>query len=131
MKLAYITVRTPLGPAESYLLPEMLALLNHLELLIVPTRPRESIPDRDGELLKSHCLRVPMFSLAVLLKFLLYSVAHPWSILRLSAALIWHTHSFSILIKNLAVLPKGVYLANIFRNRKVNHIHAHWGWTHR
>jgi colanic acid/amylovoran biosynthesis glycosyltransferase len=127
MKLAYITVKSPLGKSESFLLAEMLELRRHCELLIAPLRPEKSIFSQEAFPLESNCLRTPLLNAQIALGFLLFSLTHILVIWTLLADLTRHSRSPSTLMKNLAVLPKAVYLAKVFARQKVSHIHAHWG----
>lgn len=129
MKLAYVTVKSPFSKSENFLLAEMLELRKNGELLIAPLRPDSSIHGQEARALEPDCLRIPLLNAEIVLGFLFFALTHPGMMWTLIAALIRHSRSPSVLMKNLAVLPKGVYLARVFTRQKVEHIHAHWGST--
>ncbi|MBI4284251.1 MAG: glycosyltransferase [Chloroflexi bacterium] len=129
MKLAYITVSSPFGNIENFFLPEMLELRKHTNLLIAPLRPGDSIPNPEAVALGPHCHRISLLHPMVILRSLLFLIMHPIVVLILSARLIRYSRSIRIALKNFAVLPKGIYLAKVFSDYGIDHIHSHWGST--
>jgi colanic acid/amylovoran biosynthesis glycosyltransferase len=71
---------------------------------------------------------LPLFSGQIFLAFLKTAVMKPhlWKVL---TDILRHSRTPRILIKNLAVVPKAVFIADLLRQAKVRHIHAHWGST--
>jgi len=129
MKVAYITAHAPYGPGETFVLEEMLAMAEiGVDLVIIPRNPSKVVFHKDAQRLLNNTLWLPLLNREILLVFLgallsrlrLWQVI--WSILR-------HSPSPKILIKNLAVLPKSVFIASRLMKEKVEHIHAHWGST--
>ena len=48
---------------------------------------------------------------------------------RIIGTILRRSRTRKIAAKNLAILPKAVFVANLLRNKRVEHIHAHWGST--
>jgi glycosyltransferase involved in cell wall biosynthesis len=129
MKIAYITAHTPFGKGETFVLEEMFALAElGLELLIVPRNPPKEVFHDSARQLLDRTVWLPLFSGRILLAFLKAAVLKRrfWKVL---ADIFRHSRTPRILVKNLAVIPKAVFIADLFREAKVQHIHAHWGST--
>jgi colanic acid/amylovoran biosynthesis glycosyltransferase len=129
MKIAYITAHAPFGKGETFVLEEMFAVADlGVELLIVPRNPpKETLHDLGRQLL-DRAVWLPLFSGQIFLAFLKTAVMKPhlWKVL---TDILRHSRTPRILIKNLAVVPKAVFIADLLRQAKVRHIHAHWGST--
>jgi len=128
MKIAYITAQTPWGKAESFILEEMLEVKRQeIDLLIIPRNPPKEIFHKEAEKLLENAVRSPLMNFKIAFIFLksLLDISF-WKIL---GALIEHSRNPLILIKNLAVLPKGIFIAEIIQKGNIEHIHAHWGST--
>jgi len=129
MTIAYITAHTPFGKGETFVLEEIFALAElGVELLIVPRNsPKEVFHDLGRQLL-DRTVWLPLFSGRILLAFLKAAALKRrlWEIL---ADILHHSRTPRILVKNLAVVPKAVFIANLLCQAKVQHIHAHWGST--
>ena len=129
MKIAYITAHTPFGKGETFVLEEMLALAElGVELLIVPRNPPKKVFHDHGRQLLDRAVWLPLFSRRIFLTFLKSAAREPrlWKVL---ADIFRHSRTLRILAKNLAVVPKAVFIADLFQKAKVQHIHAHWGST--
>jgi len=128
LRLAYFTVRAPMGPGEAFIVTEMAALLRQkdVDLLIVPLRPNSSPSHgKETEDLVQRTLRMPLFSGKILLGFL----KGFWQAPRKTLSVIYNVLKASrpgVTFKNLILLPKAIYLSQILKNYNVEHIHAHW-----
>lgn len=129
MKIAYITAQAPWGKGEAFILEEMLGLQDRgVDLLIIPRNPPKALFHQEAQQLLANAVWLPLINLrmiVVLLKALLIR-ASLWKILK---HIIKHSRTFWVLIKNLAILPKGVFIAKMLRKENTCHIHAHWGST--
>lgn len=128
-RVVYVTARLPFGEGEPFIVPEVLELVEGgCDVLVVPTRADERIADDDARELLPRTVSVSLCSPQVLwaaLRELLRSparVARAWTLL-------FRGRSVGILLKNHAVLAKGLWLARHARQRGVTHIHAHWAGT--
>jgi glycosyltransferase involved in cell wall biosynthesis len=129
MKIAYITAHTPFGKGETFVLEEMLALADlGVELLIVPRNPPKEVFHDSARQLLDRTIWLPLFSGRIFLACLKAAVLKRrfWKVL---ADIFHYSRTLWILIKNLAIIPKAVFIADLFREAKVQHIHAHWGST--
>ncbi|HPU44344.1 MAG TPA: glycosyltransferase family 4 protein [Dictyoglomaceae bacterium] len=107
----------------------MLALKEQgVDLLIAPRNPTKEIFHKDGYLLKESTIWLPLINIKMFLIFFLYLILKPrlwiviWKIFR-------NSRNFRMLIKNLVVLPKSIYLLKFLKGKDIQHIHAHWGST--
>ncbi|MBP8692165.1 MAG: glycosyltransferase family 4 protein [Sedimentibacter sp.] len=129
MKIAYITAQAPWGRGETFIIDEMLALKKAgTELLIIPRNPPKEVFHSDAVPLLTAAHQVPLISFNVVWHFIASLMMKPnlWWIL---SSIIRHSRSFSLLLKNFAVVPKGVFCARLLKKAGINHIHAHWGST--
>ncbi|MCX6229763.1 MAG: glycosyltransferase family 4 protein [Bacteroidia bacterium] len=127
MKLFYITASFPFGSGESFLIPEIKALRNEsVNIIVVPLFPRGALRN-DWENLPGRIFLEKLISLKILNCFLLFSCFHPISLYKLIVLL--KDSTFSQFFKNLAILPKSVWISSIIKAEKPDHIHVHWGST--
>jgi colanic acid/amylovoran biosynthesis glycosyltransferase len=128
-RVVYVTARLPFAEGEPFIVPEVLQLVEDgCDVLVVPTRTEDRIADDDARELLPRTVTVSLWSPHVAwaaLRELLLSparVARTWGLL-------FRSRSVGILLKNHAVLAKGLWLARHARERGVMHIHAHWAGT--
>lgn len=129
--IVYITVKAPYGRlGETYILPEMLAIKEECEgLLILPRDRSHEFFHTNAKGLVDNVVSCPLLNLSVaksLLKTILY---RPVVFLGSLLNIVLKSRNLQIALKNLAVLPKSVYLSGIVQKKKVHHIHAHYGST--
>jgi glycosyltransferase involved in cell wall biosynthesis len=130
-KIAYITAATPFGPQETFILTEMLALLETgADILIIP---RDKAHDRlfhsKAAPLFEHAIGLPLIDVAILKAFLKYMLNSPIACLGIINSVCFGARNTKIALKNLAVLPKAFYVAALLSSENVSHIHAHWAST--
>jgi len=129
MKIAYITAQTPYGKGEAFILEEMLAMFElGVHIVIIPRKPPKEVFHKEGEKLLDDTIWLPLLDKRIFFYFLkaLLSELHVW---RIIGTILHRSRIWKIAAKNLAILPKAVFVANLLRNRGVEHIHAHWGST--
>jgi len=130
IKIAYITTQLPWGHKEHFvILEEMLALKDlEVELLVIPRNPSKKIFHKEAKYLLNNSMHLPIVNIITLFVFLYHLFMNPkiWEII---IFLFRYSRNVYVLIKNLVVLPKAVYLSDIIKREKVKHIHAHWGST--
>ncbi|HUO29939.1 MAG TPA: glycosyltransferase [Bryobacteraceae bacterium] len=127
MKIIYVTARLPYGADEAFIIPEIRQLQESgHEVLIVPrscggplVHGRELVKYASIETLASR--RVCRTAAGVLLKARGRALAALWP---LNAS-----RSLSIALKNVAVIPKALWLADVAAVWKADHIHCHWAGT--
>lgn len=129
MKILYITAQTPWGKGETFILEEMLNMkYQGVNLLIIPRNPPKEIFHKEAIKLLENAVWLPLINLKMIIIFLVSILSKPclWKIL---FSILRYSRSWRIMIKNLVVLPKGVFIANMIKNDNIDHIHAHWGST--
>jgi glycosyltransferase involved in cell wall biosynthesis len=127
MRLIYVTAYLPDGNSEAFIVPEIEALtrLGH-EILVVPRSPGGGVVHGEGLVAISR--REPLFSQRVLTAALRGSAADPVRALS-AVACACRSRSAWLAMKNLAVLPKALWLASVARLWGAEHIHCHWSGT--
>lgn len=128
MRLLYVTSSMPHGAGEGFLFPEVAELVARgVELKIVPMYPRGRVMHAVGARIADLTVAEGILSAAVVLSSL--KVIRKWPIRVLRAFALILTAKPKLLLKNLAVFPKGLWLAWLSREWGANHIHAHWAST--
>lgn len=129
MRIAYITAYTPYGRGETFVLDEMLMMAElGVDLVIVPRNPPREVFHKEAQKLLNQTIWLPLLDGLILFRFLQAISLRPrlWRVLW---NVIINSRPLKILVKNLAVIPKAVFVAVLFKQRGVEHIHAHWGST--
>ncbi len=126
MRILYITACMPFGNAETFVIGEIAELLRRHEVLIVPRSPGK--PGPHATWLVPFSRRERLCSWRVLFGAARAFARKP----RESAAslkCLLHSSSPRTFLRNLAVAPKGLWLAGIAAEWKADHIHCHWAGT--
>jgi colanic acid/amylovoran biosynthesis glycosyltransferase len=129
VRIIYVTSSMPYGPAETFLISEVEEVRKQgHEVLVVPMYPRGSVLHTDAKPLLEYVCAQPLLSPPIAKGAAEAFVQDP---LRTFRALSWlfRGRSAKVLLKNLAVYPKGLWLARLAREWKADHIHAHWAAT--
>ena len=129
MKIIYITTQTPWGRGETFIPEELLEMKRQeVDFLIIPRNPPKEIFHRDAKKLLENSIWFPLINFKIIVSFLktFFTRIPFWKILE---NIIRYSRSPIILIKNLVVFPKGVFIAEMIRKKNIEHIHAHWGST--
>ncbi|HET9519994.1 MAG TPA: glycosyltransferase [Candidatus Limnocylindrales bacterium] len=129
MRLLVVTVHAPYGPSEAFAaaeLKELRALGHHV--LLAPVRPVGQAIHRGFDAAADTVLVASLISPRVLAMAILEGFRSPRTMARLVPVLA-RSRSIRILAKNLAVIPKALWLAREARARDVDHIHAYWATT--
>ena len=116
----------PFGTAETFIIDELNELLGRHEVLIVPRSPGK--PGLHGTNLIAHTRRETLLSPRVLGSATSRFVHTPRLVVN-SARSVLRTGSLSVALRNLAVLPKALWLAGLASEWKADHIHCHWAGT--
>ncbi|MBA3521151.1 MAG: glycosyltransferase family 4 protein [Gemmatimonadales bacterium] len=125
MRIVYVTQRLPFGPGETFVIPEIEALLSRgHELLIVPRLSAEPVVhDHVGALVARTRTLPGAFAAAGAVARAL--VRHPrrtaWAFWRLRRTRP-HRRAFS----NVVATAQGIWLAGVAGAWGADHIHAHW-----
>lgn len=129
MRLLYLTVSLPFAAKEAFFIPEARELLRQgHEILILPRSPRGYVVNTDAAMLKRYTCRRSLFSPTVLFFGFLETMRNPAAAWRAWRPL-FQSRNFLVFIKNLTVLPKGMWCSRLARRWNADHIHAQWGLT--
>lgn len=129
MKIAYITCQTPFGKGEYFIIDEMLIIKEaKADLSIIPRSPTREIYYNEASSLIENTIWIPMMSLKIFFKFLTSILTNPL-VRKKIYFIIKNSRNLSILIKNLLIVPKGIYTAQVIKEKGIEHIHVHWGAT--
>lgn len=129
MKICYITAQVPFGRGEAFILEEMLEVRRQgVNLLIIPRSPSKVVFHEGGKELLENTIWLPLINIGMVLCFCraLLTTIVLWKIL---VAIVACFRNPLVVIKNLVVLPKGIFVAGVIRKENIAHIHAHWGST--
>jgi colanic acid/amylovoran biosynthesis glycosyltransferase len=126
MRIIYVTSSLPHGKKEAFIIPEIRELKRRgHEVLIVPTYPRGDVLHGDAKPLMSHVISRPLLSAGVARAAVRQFIGNPTGASEVLSCL-FRSRNAGILLRNLAVYPKGLWLAEVAREWRADHIHAHW-----
>jgi glycosyltransferase involved in cell wall biosynthesis len=126
MRIIYVTSSLPHGKKEAFIIPEIEELKRQgHEVLVVPTYPRGEVLHGDARPLLGHVVSRPLVSAGIAKVAVRQFAENPAGAFRVLRYL-FGSRSFGVLSKNLAVYPKGLWLADLARGWRADHIHAHW-----
>lgn len=130
MKVAVITAKAPWGVGETYVLDEVRSLARlGVEVVLTPRSPGRRLSHRlDGDLIR-RAIKEPFLSVRVIWGALAIAFRRPKAVLGLLRTMRNESGGWKQYLKNLAVLPKGLYVSLVFAREGVQHIHAHWAST--
>ena len=129
MRIAFITQQTPYGKGEGFIIDELIefARQGH-DMTVFPMRPEADVYHSDAKAIRSHAVSMPLVTLPLILSFFKFIILQPGKALDIAKMLL-HSRSPGILIKNVAVLPKAIWIAQQIRSKGIVHIHAYWAST--
>jgi colanic acid/amylovoran biosynthesis glycosyltransferase len=131
MKTAYITVQTPYGSREQFILPEIIEFVNSgNEVVVLPLRPDKKLFEgQEPSTVSKYTLAIPLHSPGVVILGISIFLRRPFRSMGLLSTIVSNSGSLKKVFKNLAVLAKGLTLSEVVKRREVEHIHAHWAST--
>ena len=129
MKIAYITCQTPFGKGEYFIIDEMLVIKQaKIDLSIIPRSPTREVYYNEAAPLIENIIWIPIISLKIFFVFLV-SIFTKVAVRKNISLIIRNSRNLAILIKNLTIIPKGIYTAQVLKEKRIDHIHVHWGAT--
>jgi colanic acid/amylovoran biosynthesis glycosyltransferase len=124
-----VTAQLPYGVGEPFIVAEIEELVRQgCDVVVVPVRPQGKIVHGDAHDLLPRAMSSPLVSGAILRSALAEVLRAPAPVMRALVSLL-RSRTPHILLKNLAVFPKALWLARYARRRGADHIHAHWAGT--
>lgn len=127
MKLLVISSSLPRGPYEGFLIPELVYMKNagH-RIQMVPLNPKGGVEHTESAFLESDSLIRPLFDTGIFAAALLAFLSHPLKVTSLLWTVIRSSRTSLILLKNIVVFPKGLWLGRIAEREGIEHIHVYW-----
>lgn len=129
MKFAYITAQMPWGKGETFLIGEALEMKRQgADFVIIPRNPPRDVFHGEASFLLENSLWRLLLDIKIMVVFIA-AVLIKISVWRVLSIIVRNSRSLFILVKNLAVLPKAVYVAGVIRKNNIGHIYCHWAAT--
>src|SRR3712207_8021561 len=126
MRIIYVTSSLPHGKKEAFIIPEIKELKRQgHEILIVPTYPRGEVLHGDAKPLMSHVISKPLLSAGIAKAAVRQFMENPTGASGVLMCL-FRSRGSDLVLRNLVVYPKGQWLADLARDWRADHIHAHW-----
>lgn len=127
MNICFITHNLPFGTYEAFVIPEIKYLINSGHgVTVVPLRPEGEMVHQDSKALLEYSIKLPLCNRRIIAGAIREVFRNPRAVVK-SLKPIGKSRNLWTLIKNLAVVPKAVWLAGYFRRTGVpDHIHVHW-----
>ena len=125
MRLGLVSAKYPFGPKEPYLDTELRALAPRLDAVtVIPTSPTDAELGFAG--VPGDVVRLPVAGLATFALAARAFARRPLRALGTIAALLGERYPWRAKLKNVAVVPKGLAVAEVVRARRLEHVHAYW-----
>lgn len=129
MNILFITSQAPYGNGEAFVIEELVSLKTKINDLYVcpvsPVRP-EVLYHKKASMLAGNIIVAPLFSVQILLSAMKFCISNP-EVIAYIAQILFDTKGVDSFAKNAAIIPKALWLCNIIKDKKINHIHAYWG----
>ncbi len=125
MRLCIVSAKYPYGQKEPFLDTELRGLASARDAItLFPTSPEAR--DFGYADVPAEVVRLPLAGPATLALAARAFVRRPRRALATLAALLGERYPLRAKLKNLAVVPKGLALAELARARRFEHVHAYW-----
>ncbi|MDA2918194.1 glycosyltransferase [Desulfobacterota bacterium AH_259_B03_O07] len=126
MKICYITHEAPCGKGEAWVVQEILKIREFFKVIVIPIRPRGIPRYADAEELLKDSIIMPLIDFKILVGFLKFFANSPYIIGNILWDIIKESRSVKVLLRNLCMVPKAVYMSKVLKDMDINHIHVHW-----
>ena len=128
-RVAYVTAKAPFGQVEAFVIEELIELRRQgVDVRIFPVRPTDALVHGDAESLVACSDRSSLLSLRVIGAAAITIVNRPVRSGRAILAMLVGQRP-QVFVKNLAVIPKGLWLARRILEDGIEHVHAYWAST--
>jgi glycosyltransferase involved in cell wall biosynthesis len=128
MKLLFVTAKAPFGQSEAFVINELAEFGKTNTVVIVPMRPEKGAMFSDAEALMGSTIARPLFCSSYLGSILRIVSRKPLLSARVFSTLM-ASGSARKIAKNMAILPKSFWVAELIEKHGVEHIHAYWAST--
>lgn len=124
VRVVYVTSRFPNSIAEPFLSDEVEFLSRRLELYVVPMtiESRRQMQANAAQ----HTCALPILNFRILFTALVYAFVRPVRTWRAFVRLFTADLRWKILLKNIGIFPKALWLASCLRRWRIEHVHVHW-----
>jgi len=127
VKIIYVTAKLPHGADEAFVIPEIHQLVRSgHDVLVIPRSPRGNIIH--GHELIGRSRREALCSGRVLKAAVAATLSAPGQTAAAVRPLL-HSRSPKMTVKNLTIMPKALWLADLAARWNADHIHCHWAGT--
>lgn len=125
MNIIYLTTSFPYGKTENFLEDEIVELASRgHKITIIPISPKSMDVDSSLNDIIKLSIREEIISIKIFKSFLVFIAKNPIKLIILLRKIF--ILSPRLLLKNIAVLPKAVWIASLAAELEADHIHAHW-----
>lgn len=127
MNICFITHNLPFGTYEAFVIPELKYFIDSGHgVTVIPLRPEGEVVHQDSRVLLDYTVKLPLLNSRIMAGALRELFEHPAPVAG-SLIKIGKSRNLWIFIKNLAVIPKALWLAGYLRKTGMpDHIHVHW-----
>ena len=128
-RVVYVTASLPYGGSEHFVVPEIDELIRQgIDVIVCPRQQSSVAVTADRRHLLSRTIEPRLFSPAIAAAAVRELARSPLRVVR-AIGILRESRSRAVLAKNLAVVPKALWLARYVREHGVRHVHAHWAST--
>jgi len=122
-RLLYLASSFPYGKNDTFFASEVRELVRQgVDVQAIPVRPRGELTTPDAGAL---AVRRPLLDLGIVRAALAESARSPRAVTR-ALALLLRQPSPNVLLRNLSAFPKALWIAQVARRTRADHIHAPW-----
>ncbi len=126
MKIVYITVAMPYGKGEQFFIEEVIEIINQgVEVIIIPRSPQGKIINKDADCLLKYTIRKKLIHFIFFYCTVIGAFRNPTIFFKILLICL-KSQNLKVFIKNLAIVPKSYWIAQIVKKQKVDHIYSSW-----
>jgi len=124
-QIVYITSSFPFGNSESWACNEINSLQElGCNVIIIPKTGKGRIINQNAIKFSSNLIDLPFINWSILTLSLKTILFKPCLFLKLIVEIVKQSNSLINFLKGLAVLPKSLYLSEVLKSKKIDHIHS-------
>lgn len=124
-RVVFITSAFPFGKSEVWAINELNSLQElGNEVIIIPRTGKGEIINQDALKFKSNLIDLPLINWKIFFFFIKSIFSSPFFSFILLVGVIKQSNSLYDFLKKVSTFPKSLYLANILKLKKIDHIHS-------
>jgi len=128
MKVLYVTKLLPYGMAEAHILPEMASHKNQGWEIKIAQLHRGPITHESARALLQSTFDQPLVSGTILVGAVRAFFRNPTGAIAILGEFL-RSRNLAILARNLTTYPKALWLSEVIRRERFDHVHMHWAAT--